>query len=151
MVNDHEVDVDRGGIGWSVDDSGAIDFGENRGDRIRVGHSVDFAALLHNHKTQVQEDDARALPSIPRRQGGATNQRSLDSRAYDGECMLAVYAVDLFTVINHHKEIDYWILTVGTGGYRLSRAIRVDGIGPGVLVPTGVERSTVDNCVLQPL
>ena len=69
---------------------------------------------------------------------------------YDGERMLAVYAVDLFTVINHHKVIDYWILTVGTGGYRLSRAIRIDGIGPGVLVPTGVERITVDNSVLKP-
>lgn len=74
----------------------------------------------------------------------------VDSRACDGERMLAVYAVNLFTVINHHKVIDYQILTVGTGGYRLSRAIRIDGIGPGVLVPTGVERTTADNCVLQP-
>ena len=74
----------------------------------------------------------------------------VDPRAYDGERMLAVYAVDLFTVINHYKVIDYLILTIGTGGFRLSRAIRIDGIGPGVLVPTGVERITIDNCVLQP-
>ena len=84
-------------------------------------------------------------------QGCATDQRLVDSRAYDGERMLAVHIVGLLAIINHHKVIDYGIRAVGTVTHRRSRAIRIDGIGPGVRVPTGVERITVDDGMLQPL
>ena len=95
---------------------------------------------------------AKPCPAVftKNNKGWATDQRSVDSRAYDGERMLAVHAVGLLTIINHHKVSDYGIRTIGTEGHSLSRAIRIDGIGPGVRVPTGVERITVDDYVLQP-
>src|SRR6266496_4201890 len=67
-------------------------------------------------------------------QGVQTDQRSVDSGAYDGESVLAVHAVGLFTIINHHKVSDYGIRTIGTEGHSRSRAIRIDGIGPGARV-----------------